>query len=600
LKLINKYGIFFLSIIIFSKILYLALEIYYNGHLIDTVTGTNVTINAMEKLEELGHNISALGFSLLLLPFMYLVIKKFTTNRFKVVLLNFSVFCIVFFSFKIILTETMDYIVDKNSDKRFSSYYISIFKYGMLNNTMGYESFIPRDRIGNMSIEDKVIISNIFLLNYLDETLIDKLLNEGVNNIVDTIIKKYDFDRYLSEKTNIENKLIELINSYNQYVEASMEIKMRLKKYDNEDRLLVEYQDFQNKLHTQYSEYKINSDNVMRKAILSDRQMNNYYNDLKKYFRYKGYSKAEKEYQNNMNKNFGHYIEPSKWCQNNICPSKYAIQRTVRSEVYNGFIKESDGIPPALDERSFFTNKKVRKQVINTLQKKGLLVNDSFNYSYISFKKAYQEKLLNEKKSALATLSKKYGVNLKYGLTFKQFVNLYYPEIKKSFGEKYSSNIIEMFINKETTNFYETIYKPKYKEKILKDYLLKKEDFGKKENFEKGDNAIKMLYISPFAINISLLSALLNFISVVTLLLFLMFRIENKYLQNTIKSLLLILTILYPIYSSNSQNILEKYKVLNNSKINSENNLFLSNYKYLLKWVITVEKLCYDNIYSKF
>jgi len=437
LELVKKYGIYFLILIIFSKIAYLILEIYYNGYLIDTVTSSSVTLKTMEKLEELGHNVSSLGFSLLLLPFIYLLVKKYTNKRINLVIINFVAFIIMFVSFKTLLTETMNYIVKENSDKRFSSYYISIFKYGMLNNTMGYESFIPRDRIEKMTIEDKVILSNIFILNYVDEKLIDKLLNDGVNNIVDTIIKKYDFNRYIDEKRNIENKSLEIINAYNQYVEATKNIKEQLKKYDNQDRLFVEYQDFQNQLHSKYSEYKKNSKNAIKKSNLSDRELNNYYYDLRRYFKYKGHSKAERQYRDNMQSKFGHYIEPLKWCNQNTCPSKYAIQTTVRNEVYTKFKEQSGGVPPGLDEKSFFKNKKIKANIIKLLREKGLPVQDSFNYSFNAFKHAYQEKLLNEKKISLEKLSKKFGIHLKYGLNFKQFV--YHPNMSRQLSIKSNS-----------------------------------------------------------------------------------------------------------------------------------------------------------------
>ena len=179
-------------------------------------------------------------------------------------------------------------------------------------------------------------------------------------------------------------------------------------------------------------------------------------------------------------------------------------------------------------------------------------------------------------------------------------VNLYYDEVKKSFGKKYAEHIINMFVKKDTSSFYEKVFKPKYKDDILKEYLLDKKDFNKIEHFDKGDNAIKMLYITPFAVNISLFSALLNLVSLITLLLFLILRIENNFLQNSLKGVFLSFSIIYPIYISNSQNILNQYEILYSSKIELDNNQFLSNYKYLLMWIIPTEKLCYDYLYTKF
>ena len=37
----------------------------------------------------------------------------------------------------------------------------------MLNSQMGYGSFIPKERLENLTIEDKVLIANIFFINGL-------------------------------------------------------------------------------------------------------------------------------------------------------------------------------------------------------------------------------------------------------------------------------------------------------------------------------------------------------------------------------------------------------------------------------------------------
>ncbi len=204
---VPKYSISFLIIIISLKIIYLIVEVYYNGHLIDVISSSNITIKTLENIEEFGHSVSSIGLTLLLTPFFYLAIKKaFKTNTILTFIATSSFMIVSFFTFKILLVFTMDKIIEKNSDKRHSSYYISAFKYGMLNNQMGYETFIPRERLKNLNIEDRIIISNMFLLTLIDKSLTDKLVNKGQDIFVDLFIKRYDFENYQESKRTFENK----------------------------------------------------------------------------------------------------------------------------------------------------------------------------------------------------------------------------------------------------------------------------------------------------------------------------------------------------------------------------------------------------------
>ncbi len=79
----------------------------------------------------------------------------------------------------------------ENRDKRFSSYYATNLKYKMINKEMGYSSFIPKERLENLSLEDRVIIpdstdptkNQVVNYNAAGEILDDKGVKTG-NKIV--------------------------------------------------------------------------------------------------------------------------------------------------------------------------------------------------------------------------------------------------------------------------------------------------------------------------------------------------------------------------------------------------------------------------------
>jgi hypothetical protein len=159
----KKYSILFLLIIILAKVIYLLFEIDYNGSLLDIVSKPKVDKEELESLELYGHKLSSIGLTLLVIPFLYLLYNFLVKNKNLVYMLLVITSMVVYFGIYKSLTILIDKIVEENKDKRYYSYYATTFKYGMLNSQMGYGSFIPKERLENLTIEDKVLIANIFL-----------------------------------------------------------------------------------------------------------------------------------------------------------------------------------------------------------------------------------------------------------------------------------------------------------------------------------------------------------------------------------------------------------------------------------------------------
>ena len=601
-----KYGTFFLVFIIIAKLIYLGVEVFYNGYLIDIITNSTVTQESLEFIESLGHNVSSVGLTLLLTPFFYLLYKKVFPKGSDVALFTSMVITIVvlFFSFHSALTSLMDKIILDNKDKRYTSYYISAFKYGMLNGSLGYEPFMPKARLENMSIEDRVILSNIFLLNYIDEKLIEKFIDKGQNQFADVFILKYGHDEYKLAEQKFEAKAQEIIDGYNIYIDKSKEINEAFSKLDNRAVVDAEYQDFTGKLQQKYGDYENKVIAYERSITLTSSKRDKIYNKLVRYFKHQGNSRAEREYKSSMNQKFGHYIDPDRWCSSRYCPSEGAIDRVIETEGYKKFLKKSGGIPPDLGQKGFLRHTKVKSRVIKELKAKGLYVSSRFNYSKKQFARAYKSKINKEFKKVTkqfrAQMKQKTGKNIKFGLNYSQFVYYFKSDILKQYGKRDGKVLYTMLRKKDTSEFYSKFYKPKFKEEYLKEYLLDKKDFEKAKYQELGDGAIKHLFIPPFAIIMSLLAGVLNLVSVIVMLIFVIINIEKLSLtqqivfKNSVKISILAFFLWYPFYKMQDINTLGHYKALEKVKDNKDG----ARYIKALEWVMIYEKINYDSIYG--
>ena len=119
--------------LIVAKLIYLGFESYYNGFVIDVVTSTHVDHDLLKTLENFGNRISSVGITLLILPLYYLVVKKFFEfHQGVMVIVVIMLTVTTYFGIHKGLNKAVFEIVKQNKDKRYESYYIELFKYGML------------------------------------------------------------------------------------------------------------------------------------------------------------------------------------------------------------------------------------------------------------------------------------------------------------------------------------------------------------------------------------------------------------------------------------------------------------------------------------
>ena len=599
-----KYSKAFFVFIISSKIIYLIFEVYYNGHLLDVISNSNITTESMKSIENLGHNISAIGITLLLFPVYYLITKSFLKKKRELILFSLILFSLIsFFGFKSLLTNIMDDIVKSNSNKRYSSYYIAIFKYGMLNNYMGYETFIPKNRIQNLTVEDKIMVSNMFLLTLVDKTLVNKLVNNGSDIFTDLIIKQYSWNNYQTSKNAFEKKAHDIYLLYNKYIEKSKKINLEFKKVDSNDMFELNYQDFITNLREKYQQYNEQVIKYKNHRIPSNTKVKEVKERLERYFRYSHYQKAKTQYRNSMMKNFGRYIEPSRWLsKHHQYPTNYSVKKVIIEEADRQWKIRSGDLPSNLSEKEFYLHPIIKNKVINELKAKGLIVNSHFNYSKKMFYHAYVKKLdvefIRTKEKFINEFKQISMKSLRFGLDYKQFLKYFKNDFTEQYGQKFGTILYNLILTHKIDNFYKSFYRPYFQKKELSAYLLSRKDFQKQKNHAKGDNAIKLLYIPPFAVGMSVFAGILNMVSLFVMLIFFLIPIKKLPLmwqlsiKTTLKISLLYCLIYYPYHIGKNSNILKPYSVLHTLKSEKSRQ-----YIEFLYWLMVVEKYNYNHIY---
>jgi len=569
----TKYAFYFIILILISKVIYLFLESEYNYSVLSIVTDFSIEDEELKNIENKGHVLSSIGLSLLIIPFVYLFFKKVFSKETYVFLTTSLIFIISTSIFYYSLTGIMNKIVEINSDKRYEAYYTGLLKYGILSNKFGYEKFIEKKSDFKDDTTASVLISNMFLLSFVDKAVVDRIKEEGKNTVADLYIEKVIPDNYKKDKENFLLKADQIKEAWNQY-------KKGLNKIDNEfksDKLTkkakIEYSKLMNSVKKKYDRYKETKVDFIKKREKELSKTNKYYTDLRRYFRYKGNSRAERKYRESMQKNFGRYIQPSRWCSSNNCPSRYQIRKVIKQELEKEW-KKNVGLPRNIKTSSEFKkHPKVKRKVVSELKRKGLIVSKNFNYSYRQFFNAFNKKVKREQNKAkqrfINEFNQKSGLNnIKVSLTWEQFVHLFEKDFIQRFeSKKYGKKAIVLIKNGDLNNFYNKLYRPLYLNKYASNIFYDEEDFiTNVKAQEAGDNFIKMLYIPPFALFMSLLAGILNLLSVISIILFLPFDRKNikfiKIYKFLFKASILIATI-YLVYSKAE----EKNYIANNIAI---------------------------------
>lgn len=575
-------GIQIFLLIILSKLIYICLEYFYNIKILD-VSSSNNFYNELEisKLNENGHKISAIGISLLITPLFYFIYKKIS-NIYYMYLSYIITFITIFIISYNSLDKLVNYIIEKNLNKSYEAYYLNIFKVGLLGNYFDYESFIKNENIINnkLTIEEKLLFINSFILLNADENLLNKLKEKGKEKFLNIYIDQHkeDFKEQYNKYMLLDN---EIENSYNDFNNEKTKIKSKLNQGTNVD-IDKEYNSLINNLKKEYNIYvkKINKN----KNLINDiNALKDLQNKLDTYLSNK--TKYESNYRNKMQSTFGHYIEPENFLDNNGKSNIIKIKNFVKENVSNNEISFEE----------FKLLNTAKKEIYKELSNKGFKPQESVDYTIKSNFENLINNTINKKINSIEPefkrgLLNKFGKNdLSLNMDYDKFINSNFIKTKieyklKDFNlDKNKINDIIFVLNTEKhlkeNTFKNKLYLNMIKEnKIIEKYMFEKNDFETNEKAkELGKLSIQLLYIPMFALIISMLSLLLNLISLFSLIIVKSFNLN--YIYKLIISFVFIITLIVLPYINNTN-------ILNNNLLNQLD----SNSFYYIKFL---EFICY-------
>lgn len=524
----------FLLIAILS---YLFFECVYNYDMLEaaSLSASSELKATFEKLEIRGHRLSSIGFTLFLVPIFWAICKNIKFNFIILLALSAISYNAIFAG----LTKLMDHIIAQNSDKRYEAYYINALKYGIIDGNFGFESYIDKSK--SQSVEFKTLAANVFLLTFADKELSNRVKNASEKIAEEIYLNNAEVkQKGRISRQNFENSAEKIKQGFKDYNDGKKKINANFSELPNQNAD-GEYEKFSQNLNKKYNEYLKNSKIYESEKRKHFAKIDEYEKDLQKYFKYPKF--GERKYRENMQKNFGHYINPNQWCYKGVCPHKEAIARTIDKESKKSWNARSGGVEPNLSPSEFFNHAKIKSQIIAELRKNGLNVTNNFNYSKSQFVSAYNASFSSavdtKFQNALSEFRKKFqaqtGIkNVDLNLDWAGFVRLFEPEILENFKDSkrpkfYANEAINLITTGKLGEFFEKIYKPLALENFdKKAFLYTQKDFSQNETaILRGDNALKALYIPPFAIFMSLLSIILNVINLISLVLKFNFAVKG-------------------------------------------------------------------------
>lgn len=369
---------------------------------------------------------------------------------------------------------------------------------------------------------------------------------------------------------------------WNEFSDAKNKLLTEKNKVVKMDSMQA-YNELKEKLKNSYKGYIDIWKNIDEKT--SKENIDNVYTKLSKYFKYKGNSKAEKEYEKEMINYFGKYIEPNSWLFNGEL-TRDSIRKCITKEILKKADNNLENIPNGLTAENFFNNPYIKLNLAKELKSKGILITKDFDYSYNEFKYFYDKStslaFQDVIKKFYEELENKIGNNdLKLDFTWHDFVHSEYlkNQIKSKLtsSEKFDLNVfLNVIESKDLNNFKEYIYMPQTIKEVEK-IMFSREQFKTDEKAMKyGDDAIRLLYVPPFALAVSILALLLNIITVVGMILEYLNKFTSKKIL-FIKSFLIVFIVSLPFIVG--------YNGFDNPLIQNINNEDISTYLNFLNWI---------------
>lgn len=466
-------------------LVYILSELIYNSIVLDATSSPHFSGEYITNLSTLGHFMFAVGAVLSIFKIRPLqnLFQSLIFNGLKGFAAAFIFLIVSFWSFYGLSTVLINGLVSHFSDKKYEAYYLANFRYGLSTGLVKYSTFIkPEDqtRDGVATPEAKTLLANSFVLIAGDTKLADDLSED--TQTIGTILafNSLNTAQFTQKWKQYQDGMATLDKKYEEYLGGKQTPEQVSK-------------DIEKTLEQKWRKYQKGEAELKRKEAKAFADKESNLQELERYFSHKGNSRAEAKYKQSMNTKFGHYINPSKWCEGAICPSSAAYDNVIASEIKTQWKKSSDGLPRGISTfGEFKQNPTIKSKVVKSLKSRSLNIGGSFDYSVEQIK----------------------SVMLPKGLTKEEFVR--HPQVESKIREhfnklKVSYNGSDDLYIENKQQFFTQMFFPNIKMSDIRPYIFTKEQFTKdKKAAELGEEALRGLISAPISLLCSAFFCILN------------------------------------------------------------------------------------------
>lgn len=507
------------SSLLYVRLLYIGVEVFYNIYLIRLCTNSSTTLADIDEIVNIGHWLSAVGITLLVAPIVLKNLKP--KNALLMVLL------ILPLGVKTTITHSVDYVIDSIREYSYEAYYINLYRLGIVAGKVD-SSLIP-DHVDTNSMDGRLFLVNIYSALFVDDELVAKMKAKASPAARELVFnnRMYEFNQFASAIREIASGYDQI---FTHLIKLNLETNDGLKDAwgevgGNYKKLLSEleasYKAYEKAANSSLDKYQEIIDDGDKRVLRRIIVMGSKYKRNPKHY--------DPQYQKLMGKIFPNIkkkIPITAWCSPDepagLCSYVEARKSIVKYGRVN--IENRLGYPLGLNLGEFSIHKKTKAAIGKSFN---VTLPPNFGYRNEEFKRIYLNSIQEEADQALEKIDREAKKHLglsdaKVYLNWKNVV-LNSPKVRKAVF-----NIMpEPFSNKERKMALWLLAHKDLRAQYLKDYiylpmlgreiegmLYTKKDFSRsKQAAQDGRNALVALVAPALGVTLSMLSLILNIAS---------------------------------------------------------------------------------------
>jgi hypothetical protein len=504
------------------KGIYVCIELIYNHSLMEFVGSRYLTESQIENLELFGRNLAATGLTILLLRPISRLSSRLARNRKRLPVgaVIIALAGLIYGSTYLAQRQLVEYLASSASvEARYDAYYLNMLRGVLARGDVINRDILPeRQADEGLTPEDKLTLVVAPLAVSGDKALIASMRERGfvaLNRYLRDNALHTRFDSDWNDYRSAQQQIADLWSAYQKGVTRAAD------ELDSVGPLAAEsYTTAIERIDSTYESYEKQSEWFRRQVSkrMSKDAMNTFRVRLAAYFSAKQANKPKAEiqalYLRATQPLFGFAPARSeRWCdafyENKLCPgSLERIEREARAIFDEAFRHHTNGLPRGLTRAQFIRHPAIGRIMADMAKPAGLVLPKNYKGTFPEYLAAFREKnrisLLEHLNSSLPETVG----DLPFGLDVDAFVQ--HEAVRKALPDELRG--YPLFLTMD--DFFLKVWAPQAEKRIQDglDGLLpgQIEKFDEGEWRENGIKAVKMLYVLPLAMSLSVVFSLLN------------------------------------------------------------------------------------------